>query len=170
MKVWVFEHTPNIYECEFELVSIHATKKGAKKAKEKYIWGIIAEHRAKQEYLKRHGIAYAHNPLAYRDSIIREVEVVVGKGGLSILPISPLVAVPQQVDNGQSQLKYLDIHSLEIRDGNENLWRELDWRNAAIRLGEELSSCGPNGYYNMNPSEWLAWALAEIKAMKKEEG
>jgi hypothetical protein len=33
------------------------------------------------------------------------------------------------------------------------------WRNAAIRLGEELSSVGPNGYYNMTAEQWLDWAM-----------
>ena len=29
------------------------------------------------------------------------------------------------------------------------------WRNAAIRVGEELSSVGPNGYYDMNAWQWF---------------
>lgn len=35
------------------------------------------------------------------------------------------------------------------------------WRDAAIRLGEELSSVGPNGYYNMSAKEWLDWAMEQ---------
>lgn len=35
----------------------------------------------------------------------------------------------------------------------------LAWKNAAIRVGEELSSVGPNGYYNMTADQWLAWAM-----------
>jgi len=35
------------------------------------------------------------------------------------------------------------------------------WRNAALRLGEELSSVGPNGYYDMTPEQWLDWALEQ---------
>jgi hypothetical protein len=35
------------------------------------------------------------------------------------------------------------------------------WRNAAIRLGEELSSVGPDGYYNMTAEQWLDWALEQ---------
>jgi hypothetical protein len=35
------------------------------------------------------------------------------------------------------------------------------WRDAAIRLGEELSSVGPNGYYDMNAKEWLDWAMEQ---------
>jgi hypothetical protein len=33
------------------------------------------------------------------------------------------------------------------------------WKNAAIRLGEELSSVGPDGYYNMTAAQWLDWAM-----------
>jgi hypothetical protein len=33
------------------------------------------------------------------------------------------------------------------------------WRNAAIRLGEELSSVGPDCYYDMTAKQWLDWAL-----------
>ena len=33
------------------------------------------------------------------------------------------------------------------------------WKNAAMRLGEELSSVGPDGYYDMTVEQWLAWAL-----------
>ena len=35
------------------------------------------------------------------------------------------------------------------------------WRNAAIRLGEELSSAGPDGYYDMSAEQWLDWAMAQ---------
>ena len=35
------------------------------------------------------------------------------------------------------------------------------WRDAAIRLGEELSSVGPNGYYDMDAKEWLDWAMKQ---------
>jgi ATPase subunit of ABC transporter with duplicated ATPase domains len=35
------------------------------------------------------------------------------------------------------------------------------WRNAAIRLGEELSSVGPDDYYNITAAQWLDWALEQ---------
>jgi len=35
------------------------------------------------------------------------------------------------------------------------------WRDAAIRLGEELSSVGPDGYYDMDAKEWLDWAMKQ---------
>jgi hypothetical protein len=35
------------------------------------------------------------------------------------------------------------------------------WRDAAIRLGEELSSVGPYGYYDMDAKKWLDWAMKQ---------
>ena len=35
------------------------------------------------------------------------------------------------------------------------------WRNAAIRIGEELSSDGPDGYYEMDAWKWLDWAMEQ---------
>jgi hypothetical protein len=35
------------------------------------------------------------------------------------------------------------------------------WKNAALELGIELSSVGPNGYYDMPPERWLDWAMAQ---------
>jgi hypothetical protein len=40
-------------------------------------------------------------------------------------------------------------------------YQNQEWRNAAIRLGEELSSVGPDGYYNMEAKDWLDWAMAQ---------
>lgn len=75
MKVWAFEHTPDTYESEYGLVSLHTTKQGAEAAKEKYIQGIIDKHEAERKYLNGYDVAYDHDPLADRDSIIREVTV-----------------------------------------------------------------------------------------------
>ena len=36
------------------------------------------------------------------------------------------------------------------------------WRNAALRLGEDLYSVGPDGYYDMTASQWLDWALSVV--------
>lgn len=38
----------------------------------------------------------------------------------------------------------------------------VNWQEAAIRLGEELASVGPTGYYAFSATEWLAWALAAV--------
>ena len=50
---------------------------------------------------------------------------------------------------------------------------KVTWRNAAIRLGEELASVGPDGYYDMTPEQWLEWALEAVKVKsrdRKEKG
>jgi len=52
----------------------------------------------------------------------------------------------------------------EPDDGAEPLYttpqpQQDAWKNAAIRLGEELSSVGPDGYYNMTAEQWLDWAM-----------
>lgn len=36
---------------------------------------------------------------------------------------------------------------------------EPSWRNAALRIGEDFSHIGPEGYYSFSPSQWLDWAL-----------
>jgi hypothetical protein len=43
------------------------------------------------------------------------------------------------------------------------------WRNAAIRIGEELSSVGPDGYYDMNAWQWLDWAMKNVKKAQPEQ-
>ena len=43
------------------------------------------------------------------------------------------------------------------------------WRNAAIRIGEELSSVGPDGYYDMNAWQWLDWAMENVKKSQPEQ-
>ena len=47
------------------------------------------------------------------------------------------------------------IEELEAKD------EPVAWRDAAIRLGEELSSVGPDGYYDMDAKEWLDWAIEQ---------
>ena len=38
----------------------------------------------------------------------------------------------------------------------------VTWRNAAIRVGEDLCSVGPFGYYDMTAQQWLDWALSVV--------
>ena len=48
-----------------------------------------------------------------------------------------------------------------------NAWADKyqneQWHKAAIRLGEELSSVGTVGYYEMDAKEWLDWAINQLK-------
>jgi len=39
----------------------------------------------------------------------------------------------------------------------------VTWQSAAQRLGEELASVGPTGYYDLSPADWLTWALAALR-------
>ena len=45
--------------------------------------------------------------------------------------------------------------------------RVMDWKWAALRVGEELASLGPSGYYAMEPDEWRDWCLAAIAKLKE---
>ena len=49
----------------------------------------------------------------------------------------------------------------EIPESEAYKQEPVAWRNAVIRLGEELSSVGPDGYYNMTAEQWLDWALEQ---------
>jgi len=48
-----------------------------------------------------------------------------------------------------------------------NAWADKyqneQWHKAAIRLGEELASVGPVGYYDMDAKEWLDWAMSTVQ-------
>ena len=39
----------------------------------------------------------------------------------------------------------------------------VDWRGAALRIGEELAANGPHGYSKFTAEQWLAWALAALR-------
>ena len=42
-------------------------------------------------------------------------------------------------------------------------YQNEQWHKAAIRLGEELASVGPVGYYDMDAKEWLDWAMSTVQ-------
>ena len=48
-------------------------------------------------------------------------------------------------------------------------YQNQEWRNAAIRLGEELASVGPDGYYNMETKDWLNWAMENVKPSQSKQ-
>ena len=58
-------------------------------------------------------------------------------------------------DNPDIQLRA----ATALRTAIEQAEKPVAWKNAAIRLGEELSSVGPDGYYNMTAEQWLDWAM-----------
>ena len=77
------------------------------------------------------------------------------------MSLEKLTAASNYIDTlgGVSKGYRMDIErlkaALEAKD------EPVAWRDAAIRLGEELSSVGPNGYYDMNAKEWLDWAMEQ---------
>ena len=42
-------------------------------------------------------------------------------------------------------------------------YQNEQWHKAAIRLGEELASVGPVGYYEMDAKEWLDLAMSTVQ-------
>jgi len=65
----------------------------------------------------------------------------------------PIVTMyPHKVATEAAQSLRLAIEQAEKQE-------PLAWKNAAIRLGEELSSVGPDGYYDMSAEKWLDWAM-----------
>lgn len=44
----------------------------------------------------------------------------------------------------------------------EPVQEPVAWRNAALRVGEDLCSVGPFGYYDMTAEQWLDWALSVV--------
>lgn len=40
-----------------------------------------------------------------------------------------------------------------------------NWWEAAMRLGEQLGSDGPRGYYELTPTQWLKWAESQLPAI-----
>lgn len=43
----------------------------------------------------------------------------------------------------------------------------LTWKQVAQRLGEELASSGPEGYYAFKPNAWLTWAFDAIACLRQ---
>ena len=39
----------------------------------------------------------------------------------------------------------------------------IEWQAAALLIGERLSDCGPDGYYDMKPYQWLEYADEALK-------
>lgn len=42
------------------------------------------------------------------------------------------------------------------------------WRSAALRVGEDMATIGPVGYYEFTPAEWRAWALITLATALRE--
>jgi hypothetical protein len=62
-------------------------------------------------------------------------------------------------ENKQARRDLLDRLNDELAKPEQE---PVAWRNAAIRLGEDLYSVGSNGYYDMTAKQWLDWALSVV--------
>jgi hypothetical protein len=71
----------------------------------------------------------------------------------------------ETLEEGAQGTRPLGVATLEaitaIKAALEAKDEPVAWRDAAIRLGEELSSVGPDGYYGMDAKEWLDWAIEQ---------
>ena len=76
------------------------------------------------------------------------------------LAIESLCCVRDMVGHPDN-LEYIDHQVAKIEAALEAKHEPVAWRDAAIRLGEELSSVGPDGYYDMDAKEWLDWAMEQ---------
>jgi hypothetical protein len=70
------------------------------------------------------------------------------------IPYLPLEHDEPQCDSYDQAITAIKA-ALEAKD------EPVAWRDAAIRLGEELSSVGPDGYYDMDAKKWLDWAMEQ---------
>lgn len=59
----------------------------------------------------------------------------------------------------EDKLIHAAITGLRLAIEQAEKQEPVAWKNAAIRLGEELSSVGPDGYYDMTAEQWLSWAM-----------
>lgn len=79
-------------------------------------------------------------------------------------------AMKQALEAWQTHVYGSDIHHNAMLVAMTNIGQAIAeaekqepvaWRNAAIRIGEELSSVGPNGYYDMTAQQWIDWAMEQ---------
>ena len=54
------------------------------------------------------------------------------------------------------------MNNLQDTKNSQPEQEPVTWRNAAIRVGEDLCSVGPFGYYDMTAEQWLDWALSVV--------
>ena len=57
---------------------------------------------------------------------------------------------------------FANLVAAKKREALAQTQEPVAWRNAAIRVGEDLSSVGSDGYYDMTAQQWLDWALSVV--------
>lgn len=81
-----------------------------------------------------------------------------GQTALPLFTTPPAQPAPVREDWGPGPH---EVHSLPPAQPAP-VQEPVAWRNAAIRVGEDLCSVGPFGYYDMTAEQWLDWALSVV--------
>ena len=102
------------------------------------------------EALEQHGTPFLHHEDAYSNSLnaLRQAIADAEKQEPDDLTIAYMAGFYDGKNKDASQPK-----------PEQEL---VAWRNAAIRVGEDLCSVGPFGYYDMTAKQWLDWALSVV--------
>ena len=67
------------------------------------------------------------------------------------------------IPKGKTHLPEIELAITAIKEALAQTEQEpVTWRNAAIRVGEDLCSVGPFRYYDMTAEQWLDWALSVV--------
>ena len=81
----------------------------------------------------------------------------------------PLYTSPPETAELMREIAELSANALDDYKMIQSLMAEREpeqnpvaWRNAALRVGEDLCSVGPFGYYDMTAEQWLDWALSVV--------
>ena len=85
----------------------------------------------------------------------------------AITAIKEALAQPEQEPVIGTKTWFEDGKLVTQRLTAKDIYKETEqepvtWRNAAIRVGEDLCSVGPFGYYDMTAEQWLDWALSVV--------
>lgn len=95
---------------------------------------------------------------------------------LEVIPSALFAHLPVPTAQPEQEYKrgYADAMNWKVQNHLEHLppsaysnthqpeQEPVAWRNAAIRVGEDLCSVGPFGYYDMTAEQWLDWALSVV--------
>ena len=62
----------------------------------------------------------------------------------------------------------------EVMEKVQEEQEDNEWKSVALKLGENLSDNGPNGYYEFSPDEWFEWVIDEcltneVKRLQKKD-
>jgi hypothetical protein len=101
------------------------------------------------------------NTYALRDDVIEAITAI--KEALA----QPEQGEPVECQYGNGGYACCEGGPCKADEQNNALFKQehgepVAWRNAAIRVGEDLCSVGPFGYYDMTAKQWLDWALSVV--------